>query len=408
MTLAPLALLLAACTYHPEPSLQMEEGVRVLRLVGTPYEMGQQHGELMREDLLAGAEWIDESGMGALVGLADYYGLLDEARANSFPSVVEECQGLVDGVGDEEAWTLDKCLILAYGDPILESLSHQLPGCSQFVAKGSATADGGVVHGRNLDWDEVSYMIERPTVIVRHPEGGIPWVAWGFPGNISPYSGMNAEGLVVASNEANGVTAPDGAGRAHTQMSRELLMTVETVADADAFLFAQDHVSAETLVISDATGDAGVFEMAVDGMARRSMANDVVWATNHFVDPVTAPLHVEVTEEDNTVSRFMRLEQLLTEGDLRGRIDLQTTIHEVLRDTTNPVTGVTHPADLFDGGGTLANNGAIHSLVFLPQERLLYGAVGGIPVPQNAFIGFDVAALVSGAGPSRAPLPVVE
>lgn len=400
---------LASCTWTPTPALEVVEGVRVLRVAGTPYEMGFQHGELLREDLIEGAAWIDESGMGALVGLADYYGLLDEARANSYPEILDECQGLVDAVGDEEAWNMDRCLLLAYGDPILESIANGGPGCSQFVASGAASATGEVVHGRNLDWDEIPFIIERPTLILRHPADGVAWAAWGFPGNIAPYSGMNALGLVIASNEAHGLAEPDGVGRGHAQTVHHLLGSASSVEEAGEFLAGLDHTSAETLVLSDATGAAAVYEMAVDGWARRDPVGGVVWATNHFVDPLTAPLHKEVTEEDNTVSRFMRLEELVApSGDLYGKLSLEGAIRGVLRDRYNPVTGVTHPADLFDGGGTLANNGGIHSLVFLPQSRALYGSVGGIPVPQQRFVGFDIGATLAGDAIVRAEVAVVE
>lgn len=413
-----LALLLALACSPPEEEPAPYEasrddvaGVAILHLGGTPYDMGMQHAELFHDELQEGADWVDDSGFGSIVTMAEYYGLIDEAEANTYPDILEECQGLVDGFGDDEAWSMSRCLALAYGDPLLESISELLrsggaaedfeltPGCSQVVARGSATATGELVHGRNLDWMDVPFIIDNPALIVRHPEGGVPWVAYGFPGNVSPYSGMNAAGLALASNEAYGATAPDGEGRAHTQMQHELLGSVSTVAEVRAYLAEQDHCSAETVVASDATGDMGAFEMAVEGLVERGPVDDVVLATNHFVDPQAVEWHEVMDPSSSSVTRMQRLEELALPGgedSLYGTLDLQSMVTGILRDTHNPYTGETCSPDQIDDCGTLANNGAIQSLVMLPESGRIYVAVGPAPVPQNAYVGFDIAALVNG------------
>ena len=388
-------------------SLEEKDGVTILRVGGDPYDMGYQHGDLLHDKLVEGAQWIDASYLALMEPLAEYYGLIDEAYANSFDDVVQECQGLVDAIDDEDVWGMDRCMLLAYGDPVLETLSHQM-GCSQFIAKGTATTAGQVIHGRNLDWSEISFIVENPTLIVRHPAGGIANVVLGFPGNISPFSGINANGLALASNEAYGIAVPDGEGHAHSQMSHQMLQSLSTVAEARAFLQAEDHISAEIIAISDATGDAAVFEMAVDGMDERTLSQeDTVYVTNHFLGDVTEPLHEVVTNEDNSVMRYARLEQLLEPGgadSVHGTLDLAAAVG-VLRDTYNPVTDVLHSPDLFDGGGTLANNGAIQALVFLPEQPALYVAIGELPLLPNPFVGFTLEWLL-GQSNENTPVPL--
>lgn len=390
-------VVLCACSPAPTtvtgfPSVERTGDFIVLRLEGTPYEMGWQHGVLLREELLEGADWISSSVFAVMEPLAETYGLLDEARANSYPEVIAECQGLVDAIADDDAWTLDRCLALAYGDVIVEVLEKELYGCSQFVASGEATVDGSVLHGRNLDWDELSFILEHPTLIVRRPVGAIPWVAFGFPGNVSPYNGINDAGLSGASNEAHGTAWPDGQGRPHTQMLREVLQVATSVEEARAFLEAEDHISAEVLVFADAGGAGAAFEMAVDGMATRTDEDRVVWATNHFVAPEMAALGEEPDALASTRSRLLRLEELLAPGGAESRwgsLDVAGAV-DILRDTHNPLTGETVPVDQFDGGGTLANNAAMQSLVFSPDRRALWIASGPVPVPQNPYTGFDL------------------
>lgn len=398
------------------PCRAEREHIHVLKLVGTPYEMGRQHGELMAGELVAGLEWLGTDPLfSLLMALAESEGLLEDALAYSYPDVVDECRGIEDGAraAGVSGLTVDKCVGLAYADVIVELIEHDLAGaCTQFVATGAATQDGSLVHGRNMDNAYLSYLIEHPTIIVRQPTDQIPYLEIGFPGSVSPHSGLNARGIAIASNENSTIDDYRRGGRSHIQMSRQVLQTASSLAEAEAFLVAQDHASAESLMVSDGDGrQAAVFEMTATHMGvRRLDADDVVYMSNHFVHDDMAPLHAPRDPETSTRCRFARLEQLLPaagEQSVHGEIDLAGAM-SVLRDTHNPVTGVTHPPDLFDGGGTIANNAALHSIVFLPERREVYVALGEPPVPQRPFIGFSLTQLLETDGLGETDPAVIE
>ncbi len=370
-----------------EPSLEYRGSVAVLRVGGSFYDMGYQQGTLLREELLEGGEWIEGSEMGLLEPLAEYYGLLDHVYDSSYPEVVEECQGIVDAI-DDELWTMDRCMLLAWGDVSLEFINQQL-GCSQFVAGGDATVDGELIHGRNLDWTEVRHIIDYPTLIVRFPEVGMPNVVFGFPGGVSTYQGINLAGISIAQNEAHGLADANLEGRAHSQMERRILREAESLDDVMAILEEEDHGSAEMFVVAD--GDAGraaVFEMAVDGLEMTELTDGVVWTANHF----EAAPELHMTPSINSTARHERLRQLLEptgEDSLHGSIDLDAAA-AILRDTTDGHTGEVSSPDLSDGANTVANNGCIQSIIYVPGERTMYLAEGDVPVPQNPFVGFTL------------------
>ena len=389
-----------------EPSLEYRGSVAVLRVGGSFYDMGFQQGTLLREELLAGAEWIEGSEMALLEPLAEYHGLLEYAYSSSYSEVVDECQGMVDAM-DDELWSMNRCMLLAWGDVSLEYI-NQNTGCSQFVAGGDATADGTLIHGRNLDWTEVRHIIDHPTLIVRFPEDGMPNVVFGFPGGVSTYQGINEAGISIAQNEAHGLADAFLEGRAHSQIERRILREATSLDDVAAILDEEIHGSAEMFVVADGnSGRAAVFEMAVDGVERVELdSNDVAWATNHFV--VSDDLHM--TPSVNSTARYERLRQLLdpSEDDtLHGTIDLDAAA-AILRDTTDGHTGETASPDLSDGADTVANNGCIQSIIFAPQQRTLYLAEGDIPVPQNAFVGFTLDELFSVEGAVGAEPAVIE
>jgi hypothetical protein len=409
---AVVVLAVLGCGGDAPTGARAQQGnVVILNLRGTPYQMGLQHGELMAPELAIGADFVsNDTQFALLMLLAQSMGFVDEATAQSFPWVVDECRGMVDGANRAgvTTWTFEMCITLAWGDVILENLAKEGIGCSQLMAAGGATTDGSLVHGRTLDWDNIRYMIEHPLLIVREPKGKIPWVAVGFPGNVAPYSGLNDRGIAVASNDGYAMVDVDRTGRSHAQMVGEILQSYGSLDEIESFLRAQDHCTAEILGVSDGnTRTAASFEMSATHFAARYLSADgVVYMTNHFVDPDAATVNDPMEPTDSSLTRYARLTQLLEPGgaDSRyGTLDLAGAVG-ILRDTYNPVTDVTNPPELFDTGGSLANNGAIHSMVFLPEQRLIYVALGEPPVPQLPYVAFSLDALLLRPG-AAAPAP---
>ena len=388
-----------------DPHRESHLGWTIVWLAGTPYEMGYQQGELLHDELKAGVDWLNEYHLiDLLLPVARLLGLTDLARENSYPEIVEECEGLVDAAGDV-GWSMDLCLLLNFGDVLVEFLSEGFPpaadfapGCSEIVATGDATVDGRLYHGRILDWSKIDFLLDYPVIFVRQPEIGIPHAYIGFPGNISPYSGINAAGVAVASNEADPLdnTHHDRVGRSHVQMQAMLLKNATSYEDARAFIEEQDHMTVEIITVSDGVNRQGAaFEMTNNLLGVRELEDGVVYATNHFVAPETADADAEPAGESSLL-RFDRLAQLVPrdgEDTLYGQIDSETIV-AIMRDRINPYTHEQVPADVFDNNGSLATNGAIYQIVFDPENLWFWVAGGEIPVPRQTFVGFSLSELL--------------
>ena len=395
-----LGLILGAASCNgeqmPQGSMERRGLVRIVHLKGTPYQMGLQHGRLLKDQLIEGAQFIEDSNLAFMMEWAQDWGFVEDAKANSYPDIIDECRGLVKG--SDEAMTFDQCITLAYGDVIVEAIHNPSMACSQFIVKDGATRDGRLLHARNLDYDRMPFMEENPVLFVRQPKGHIPYLVVGFPGCVAPYTGMNEAGLSVASNEANARDDLDREGRSHVQMVREILRNAHSLNDAIDFIQAQDHMTAEILVVADGnSGQGAVFEMTANHMAIRRIDQDgVLYATNHFVDPTMEDKCKPVAPGDSTWNRFERLGQLLEptgEDSLYGTIDFPTAI-TILRDTYDVVTGKTLDPNQATGGATLANNGAIQSVVFDPARRILYVALGSVPAMLHEYVGYNLDELL--------------
>jgi len=406
-----------------DPHKEVRGDFIVVWLAGTPREMGRQQGELLHDELAAGMEYIrNDIGMSAMVDLARSKGIMDLAYANSYPEVIEECEGMVETAGDV-GWTVDQCLALNFGDVLVEfliegmpdlpeetksALKKFLPGCSQFTVSGRATSDGRLYHGRLLDWSEIGYILENPTIFVRQPNGGIPHIFIGFPGNLSPYSGINAEGLVINSNEADPLDSSVQSleGGSHVQLVGRILQEAHNYDEAAAMVQNFGHMSAELVMVSDGNaGKAAAFEMCAAGTGIRELDNDVVYMTNHFVSDSTSGFDADPIG-DSSRRRFDRLAQLLPEGasaSLFGTLNPQSIVENVLRDRVNPDNGEEFGLDVFDNDSSLATNGALFGIIYDPAKRVFWVAAGyPLSVPSKSFVGFSVGELL---GEENAVLP---
>ncbi len=398
---------------YTEAARLERDGVHVLKLVGTPFEMGLQHGELMAPELAEGVAFVEQDPLFSLfLPLARSQGLLEDALAHSYPDVLDECAGMAEAArrAGVPGWTLETCIALAYGDVILAFVKDLVsPGCTQLMATGPATPDGRLVHGRNMDWDRLSYLIAHPTAIVRRPEGGVPSLSLGFPGCVAPYNGLNAAGLAIATNDnaADPALDPNQRGRrGHTQMVLELLSRARSLEEVQAFFEAEPHARATIIGVSDGRArQAAVFELTASHMAvRRPDADGLVYATNHFLDPAMDPLDTNpASPTASTACRLARLEEILPPDgreSRHGALD-PAAVRAVLGDRYSPCTGQTAPEDTFDDNGSVGTNGAIWSMVFLPEERVVYFAGGEPPVPRRPYVGFSLDGLLEEGGDGR-------
>jgi hypothetical protein len=218
---------------------------------------------------------------------------------------------------------------------------------------------------------------------------------------VAPSNAINAEGIVIATNDATVDQEKDPlvrGRRSQLQMVQQILANCASLDEVEAFLTSQEHARGVVLVVSDVkNGTAAVFDISASHMGiTRLNADGLAYATNHYTHPDMVDLHVPLEPERSSPLRLRRLEELLTpEGkdSLHGQIDAVKAI-EVLRDRTNPVTGETYPLDVFSNAGSLATGGAHWSMVFLPEQRSFYLAAGEPPVPPKRFAGFSLDKLL--------------
>lgn len=111
--------------------------------------------------------------------------------------------------------------------------SLSLPGrtCSFFAAWGNRTENGKMIASRNLDWAADTGLATQALVVVYKPTTGSAYATMGYTGLLGAMAGMNAKGIVV-SEVGSTSTLEKLKGQPWTFKLREVLATAGTLDQA--------------------------------------------------------------------------------------------------------------------------------------------------------------------------------
>ncbi|MFC1724253.1 C45 family autoproteolytic acyltransferase/hydrolase [candidate division KSB1 bacterium] len=203
-------------------SLQIIEGINVLRLWGTDYEQGYAYGYILSEEIIGFIDFVIKSGIFSFDG-SSFAGIVPPGieRLNIEQRFLDEMQGIFDGIqaradGEIRVPSTGRSLHLRDIIAVNVGLDIRSMQCSSFSAWGDMTADGGTITGRNDDWPLLNYLNEvQMLVVVRVPPAGsdrLSFATINCPGSIGCPTGMNEEGVTLNRNAGNGSTNSASSG----------------------------------------------------------------------------------------------------------------------------------------------------------------------------------------------------
>ncbi|MBI1932290.1 MAG: hypothetical protein HYS24_07105 [Ignavibacteriales bacterium] len=173
-----------------------DDVIKVIVVKGTPYEMGYQLGETLKDDVDKCMTYFLKY---AEMGEPSRYNnkVLDEAWISVEPYIdnrfKEELRGLAEGSGID--W--DK-LKRAQMIPVVGDYA-----CSGVSVWGSATENGSLLQIRNLDFTMGGGLQDFPVIVIYQPNEGIPHASATFAGYIGAHTGINAKGIVLSEKGAS-------------------------------------------------------------------------------------------------------------------------------------------------------------------------------------------------------------
>ncbi|MEZ6186220.1 MAG: C45 family peptidase [Planctomycetota bacterium] len=220
-----------------------EDGQLVLHLKGSPYEMGFQHGTLLKEQVRSNMLRIAKND-GELGKKDEYLAYLfmrpamhDMLRPHIPARFIQEMKGLAEGAG------------LDYEDVEAGNLFPAAFHCSGMALKGKATHDGSLYHVRILDYMTKLGLQDSSVVIDQSPEGGHRWLNVSFAGFIGSVTGMNEAQVAIGEMGGEGLTFWDGMPMAF--LIRDALERAGTLEEAVEIFKTTPRTCEYYYVISD-------------------------------------------------------------------------------------------------------------------------------------------------------------
>lgn len=195
--------------------LRWIDGQRVVLLNGTPEEVGQAHGELLKVEARACIDSVLYTfGTAQTIRTGRWFRHdLAAAYKRLAPHIPER----------HKVETRAMAAALRLDEPLVEALNvfPELFHCSGFAVFGSATRDGKLYHGRVLDYMTTIGLQDAATTFIVKVDGAIPFANVGYAGFIGSVSGMNAQAISLGEMGGRGEGQWDGVPMA-TLMRRAL------------------------------------------------------------------------------------------------------------------------------------------------------------------------------------------
>jgi tetratricopeptide (TPR) repeat protein/predicted small integral membrane protein len=375
------------------------EGLPVLYLTGTPFEMGYANGVLTQKQI----HRQEDSVVALLNHVAPYRWLhftleffvtYKNRHMTEYitPDLQLEMLGIARGCpdGHPEMGPYYNRILNYHGAQDISYMLMNSPlirrGCTAFGAWGAATTKNHLLCGRNFDWEADPVFDEDRLLIFCEPKNGIAFVSLAWAGMAGCVSGMNREGVSITVNGAPS-DLPSDAAVPTCLVAREVLEHAHNLAEAtDIIRQRKVFVSAMFLVGSRADGKFIVIEKTPRAMAVRTpgQTDDSLVCANHYLTPEFKDTAINETYQraDTSLSRFDRMTELLQTTNALDAADCVA----LLRDRRLP-------------GGQLAGDGhrgslnpliATHAVVMDLTTGIFWAATP--PHQLGKFVAFDVNA----------------
>ncbi len=247
--------------------LERIDGYPVLHLKGTPYEMGYQHGALLKDHVRENSRYLLEV-KGEQEALEwgpvrlkprQIVEIIIETQKPFVPDrIMDEIRGVADGAG------------VPVADARIANFIPEMFHCSGFAVMNTATKDGTLYHGRVLDYAIDWRLQEHAVIIVAEPEGGIPFVNVTYAGFIGSVTGMNARHVSIGEMGGGGIGHWEGVPMAF--LVREVLERAATLDDA-------------IRIFRDSPRTCQYFYVIADAKTNRAVGMEASWNVFFAIDP---------------------------------------------------------------------------------------------------------------------------
>jgi len=392
-------------SYFGKSKKLIKGGNIILHLSGSPYEMGFQHGILLKKEINQGVVDDFANPLRNVDGYNDLpeiiiwfvmkyleFTVYAPLEDNIPLEYLQEIKGIADGAGLDfrtvffANFLSDMMMVMIKDDFSGKfKVSHGVLSCSEFAVANEATIDGKLIIGRNTDYSGQGRWMKNQTIFIYRPKDGHSYVNVGTAGIIKCNAGMNDKGITVGGHfmAFDNATAD---GVSFAILENEIMRKASCLDEAVAIIRSNKIAGSWGLFIADGnTRKAIAVEANSEIIAVRHMENDSIYQTNYALS--SDMMNHDIFRKNNM---FMR--------DIGGRYrDLGLLISKNYGNIA-PEIAAAFLGNHYDFvlnkersfGYSIGAITTVTSVVFSPENRTFWVATGKEPAWNNEYIGYNL------------------
>jgi Acyl-coenzyme A:6-aminopenicillanic acid acyl-transferase len=345
----------------------IKNGMTVVYLTGTPYDIGFAHGNLLKNEIMDANQYCWDA-YDKLKNTPDGKWLpLSRSLERYIPEeYIAEMKGIADGAGIE----YEKILFLN----TLATISEH----SKCFAFSFRQTESNIITVRQIDISNRIPLWKKMILYIIKPQTGYAFAALLNPGWVSGETGMNEKGITVSENNIT-IQQTRWDVMPIDQLSRKLLQYSKSIDDVEIILCKQKAYPAR-LIFASSQKTASIFEFANKEIASINMINGYLAMANHACELSSKNITTSSTKRLNFANQFLK--ENLKDMDIKKAIDLVRTSRITWR--WNP----------------LINNR--QSIIFSPSTLDFWIAIPPesdyIPASYGPYVGFNLLQELYGTG----------
>lgn len=372
--------------------IQSASGHHILRVKGSPEEMGKAQG-ILSQDLIKKQEIAFTDEIQRMIPSERYLSFLKyivkalnkDLEKNVLPIYQKEIKAISEYADPQFDWIgSNYARLLNYhsAHDIGHALQNlMLVGCTSFASWDTKSENGHLLVGRNFDFYVGDAFAENKIVLIAEPDSGYAYssITWG--GFIGVVSGINEKGLSVTINAAPS-EIPTGAATPVSLVAREVLQFASNIKEAQDIIEKRKMFVSEAFLIGSVEDNYAVTieKTPKETKVYKSKNKDFITCTNHYQTEDLSNKNPESILEDATWYRSIKTQ------DLVGNSPSMTVeeIAEILRDYSG------NDSDELGMGNEKAINQFIahHSIIFDNMEQSFWLSTG--PWQMGSFMYYNL------------------
>jgi isopenicillin-N N-acyltransferase-like protein len=291
--------------------------LQIIRLKGTPYEMGRQHGKL----LAGGIRELSEIRLNLACQFAKDHGVevtredcLKLARVHlpiheeHCPEIVDEWRGIAEGSGLPIEDVFFANALTDFQDVLWQFPGVEVHGCTSFLVGPEATASGSAMIGQT--WDMHASAERFISIFHRTPTDGPQSLTLTTAGCLT-LIGVNSAGIAVGNNNLRPTDARPGV--IYLAMLHQALRQTEW-RDAVSVMTDTPRASGHNYIMAHESGARS--DVETTGAKHEEFPLDAPWYvhSNHYLSEKLKPLEDPTVQRGSTEHRLARLRARMEES----------------------------------------------------------------------------------------------